>query len=218
MDIINLNVEARKKEDSLKSLRNQGTIPAVLYGKHAASMLVIVNYKEFLKAFAKHSISSFINIVSKEGKVNGKTAVIKEIQKDPVTDNIIHLDLHEISMDEKIEIEAVIHFVGKSEGVKLGGILEPLMRHIAIKGYPKDIVDTIEVDVSSMQIGDIIHARDLKLGDNIEIMVEEDAPIVTVAEPTVEEAAQATVQAEGPEAAAASAKAGAGAQKPQAKS
>lgn len=201
MDIINLSVEARKKEDNLKTLRNQGIIPAVLYGKHTASVLVLLNYKEFLKAFAKHSISSFINIVSKDGNVNGKTAVIKEIQKDPVTDNIIHVDLHEISMNEKIEIEAVIHFIGKAEGVKLGGILEPLMRHIAIKGFPKDIVDTVEVDVSAMQIGDIIHARDLKLGDNIEIMVEADAPIVTVAEPTVEEAQAGAAPAEGQESA-----------------
>ncbi len=197
MEIINLNIEARKKEDNIKSLRNQGIIPGILYGKKTEPAVVLLNYKEFLKAFAKHSISSFINIISKEKAVNGKTAVIKEIQKDPVTDAIIHIDFHEISMDEKIEIEAVIHFVGKPEGVKLGGILEPLMRHITVKGYPKDIVDTVEIDVSPLKIGDIVHVRDLKLGDNIEIMVEGDAPVVTVAEPTVEEAAaEKTAEAE----------------------
>ncbi|MHB1660685.1 MAG: 50S ribosomal protein L25 [bacterium] len=197
MEIINLNVETRKKEDNLKTLRKQGVIPGVLYGKKMGSLVVLLNYKEFLKAFTKHSISSFINIISKEENVNGKTAVIKEIQKDPVTDNIIHIDFHEISMDEKIEIEAAVHFVGKPEGVKLGGILEPLMRHIAIKGYPKDIVDTINIDVASLKIGDIIHVRDLNLGENIEIMVEEDAAIVTVAEPAVEEVSTETAKAEG---------------------
>ena len=191
MEIINLNVEARKKENNLKSLRKEGIIPGVLYGKKIGSLIILLNYKEFLKAFAKHSVSSFINLVSKEDGVNGKTVVIKEIQKDPVTDNIIHIDLHEISMDEKIEIEASVHFIGKPEGVKLGGILEPLMRHIAIKGYPKDIIDTINIDVSSLKIGDIIHVRDLKLGENIEIMAEEDAAIVTVAEPAVEEVSAA---------------------------
>jgi large subunit ribosomal protein L25 len=197
LEIINLNIETRKKGDNLKTLRKQGIIPGVLYGKKMGSLIVLLNYKEFLKTFAKHSISSFINIVSKEGDVNGKTAVIKEIQKDPVTDNIIHIDLHEISMDEKIEIEAVVHFTGKPEGVKLGGILEPLMRHIAIKGYPKDIIDTINIDVSALKIGDIIHVRDLNLGENIEIMAEEDAAIVTVAEPTVEETSAAASAAEG---------------------
>ena len=202
MEIINLNVEARKKENNLKSLRREGIIPGVLYGKKIGSLIVLLNYKEFIKAFTKHSVSSFINLISKEDDVNGKTVVIKEIQKDPVTDNIIHIDLHEISMDEKIEIEASIHFVGKPEGVKLGGILEPLMRHIAIKGYPKDIIDTINIDVSALKIGDIIHVRDLKLGENIEIMAEEDAAIVTVAEPTVEEVSAAAPAAEGETAAA----------------
>ena len=202
MEIINLNVEARKKENNLKSLRREGIIPGVLYGKKIGSLIVLLNYKEFIKAFTKHSVSSFINLISKEDDVNGKTVVIKEIQKDPVTDNIIHIDLHEISMDEKIEIEASIHFVGKPEGVKLGGILEPLMRHIAIKGYPKDIIDTINIDVSALKIGDIIHVKDLKLGENIEIMAEEDAAIVTVAEPTVEEVSAAAPAAEGETAAA----------------
>jgi large subunit ribosomal protein L25 len=195
LEIINLNVEARKKESNLKTLRQQGIIPGVLYGKKIGSVIILLNYKEFLKTFAKNSISSFVNIVSKEDNVNGKTAVIKEIQKDPVTDNIIHIDLHEISMDEKIEIEAAVHFIGKPEGVKLGGILEPLMRHIAIKGYPKDIIDTINIDVSGLQIGDIIHVRDLNLSENIEIMAEEDAAIVTVAEPAVEEVSTAEVTA-----------------------
>ncbi len=197
MDIVDLNIERRKKGDNLRVLRKNGFIPAVLYGKQTGSDIVLLNYKEFLKAFAKHSISSFINILSNEVAVNGKTAVIKEIQKDPVTDNIIHIDLHEISMDEKIEIEAVIHFTGKPEGVKLGGILEPLMRHIAIKGFPKDIIDTVNIDVSGLKIGDIIHVGDLNLGDKIEIMAENDAAIVTVAEPSVEEVSAPAAGAEG---------------------
>ncbi|MCL4321419.1 MAG: 50S ribosomal protein L25 [Deltaproteobacteria bacterium] len=199
MEIINLNVNSRNKEDNVKSLRKQGLIPAVIYGRNLDSLRISLNYKDFIKTFANHSISSFINIASKEDGINGKTAVIKEIQKDPVTDNIIHIDFHEVSMDEKIEIEAAIHFIGKPEGVKLGGILEPLMRHIAIKGYPKDIIDTINIDVASLQIGDIIHVKDLKLSDGIEIMADEDAPIVTVAEPAVEEVvAQPEVQEEAP--------------------
>ncbi|MCL4542205.1 MAG: 50S ribosomal protein L25 [Deltaproteobacteria bacterium] len=189
MEIINLNVDARNKESGIKSLRKQGFIPAVMYGRNLDSLGVLLNYKDFIKTFANHSISSFINIVSKEEKVNGKTAVIKEIQKDPVTGSVIHIDFHEISMDEKIEIEAAIHFTGKPEGVKLGGIFEPIMRHITIKGYPKDIIDTINIDVSSLQIKDIIHVKDLNLGEGIEILADRDAPIVTVAEPTVEEVA-----------------------------
>lgn len=192
MEIINLNVDVRSDSDNLKSMRKNGFIPAVIYGRALAPLKISLNYKDFVKTFTANSVSSFMNVVSKEDKINGKTAVIKEIQKDPVTDRVIHVDFHEVSMDEKIEIEAAIHLLGKPEGVKLGGILELLVRHITIKGYPKDIIDTINIDVASLQIGNIIHVRDLKLGEGIEILADEDTPIVTVAEPTVEEPASAS--------------------------
>ncbi|MFW0884010.1 50S ribosomal protein L25 [Candidatus Acidulodesulfobacterium sp. H_13] len=197
MEVVNLNIETRKKEDNVKSLRNQGLIPAVLYGKQADSILILLSRKEFMKIFTKHSVSSFVNIVSKEEGINGKTVLIKEIQKDPVTDKVIHIDFYEISMDEKIEIEAAIHFTGKAEGVKLGGVLSPLMRHLPIKGYPKDINDTIEIDVSFLKIGGIMHVKDLNLGDDIEITVEGDAPIVTVIEPALEDAVSEDAKVEG---------------------
>lgn len=189
MERINLHVDARNIDDNVKSLRVNGFIPAVIYGKNTDSLRIVLNYKDFLKTFAGHSISSFVNVESKEETLNGKIAVIKEIQKDPVTESIIHIDFHEISMHEKVEIEAAIHFTGKPEGVKLGGILEPLIRHILIKGYPKDIIDTIDIDVSALKIGDIIHAKDLKLGEGIEVLTEKDAPVVVIAEPTVEDTA-----------------------------
>ncbi len=187
MELINLNLKIRDKKDNVRSLRRKGLIPAVIYGKKMSNSPLLVDSKEFSVAFARHSTSSLINILSKEKSLEGKTAVIKEIQKDPATEAIIHIDLHEVLMDEMIEIEATVHFTGKPEGVKLGGILEPIMRHILIKGYPKDIIDTINVDVSSLKIGDIIHIKDLKLPEGIEVLADEDAPVVMVAEPTIEE-------------------------------
>ena len=187
MELISLNVAVRQKKDNIKTMRRVGFIPAVLYGKNISPVILSLNAKDFYLTFSKHPKTSFINLASENSDVNGKTVVIKDIQKDPVKDNIIHLDFHEVSMDEKIEIEALIHFVGKPEGVKLGGILEPILRHITIKGLPKDIVDVINIDVSALKIGDIIHVKDLKVPEGLEIDADEDAAVVTVAEPTVEE-------------------------------
>jgi len=199
LEKISLHVDARNSDENVKSLRVKGFIPAVIYGKRTDSLSISLNYKNFIKAFSGHSVSSFINVESKEKELSGKIAVIKEIQKDPVTESIIHMDFYEISMDDKVEIEAAVHFIGKPEGVKLGGIFEPLIRHILIKGYPKDIIDTIDIDVSALKIGDIIHAKDLKLGEGIEIITEKDTPIVVVAEPTVEDVAVTTQAEEVPE-------------------
>lgn len=189
MEQINLTLIERDKKENPGHIRKKGMIPGVVYGKHMDPSIVSLDYKEFGKAFFKHSISSFINILSDGNGLNGKLAVIKEIQKDPVTEKVIHIDFHEVSMNEKIEIEATIHFNGKAEGVKLGGILEPIMRHILIKGFPKDIIDTINVDVSGLKVGDIVHVRDLSLPEGVEVMADMDSPVVMVAEPIVEEAA-----------------------------
>ncbi|RZD16900.1 MAG: 50S ribosomal protein L25 [Candidatus Acididesulfobacter guangdongensis] len=192
MEIINLNIDTRQKKDNVKDLRKNGFIPGIIYGKHSSPVSISLNSKEFYKTFAKTSISSFISVNSDKPEINGKTAVIKEIQKDPVKDNVIHIDFHEVSMNEKIEIEAALNFVGKAEGIKMGGILEPLMRHIVISGFPKDIVYTINVDVTELQVGDILHAGDLKIGDGLELITDPETAVVMVAEPTVEEETQKT--------------------------
>ncbi len=192
MEIINLNIDTRQKKDNVKDLRKNGFIPGIIYSKHSSPVSISLNSKEFYKTFAKTSISSFISVNSDKPEINGKTAVIKEIQKDPVKDNVIHIDFHEVSMNETIEIEAALNFVGKAEGIKMGGILEPLMRHVVISGLPKDIVYTINVDVSELQIGDILHAGDLKIGDGLELVTDSDTAVVMVVEPTVEEETQKT--------------------------
>ncbi len=194
MELISLNVAIRQKKDNIKTMRRVGFIPAVLYGKNILPVILSLNAQDFYLAFSKYPKTSFINLASENSDINGKIVVIKDIQKDPVKDNIIHLDLHEVSMDEKIEIEALIHFTGKPEGVKLGGILEPILRHITIKGLPKDIVDVINIDVSALKIGDIIHVKDLKVPEELEIDADGNAAVVTVAEPTVEEVTTTVIE------------------------
>jgi large subunit ribosomal protein L25 len=194
LEKVNLNINLRQKTENVKSLRKNGFIPGIIYSKHSSPVSISLNSKEFYKTFSKSSISSFIDVTSDKKEINGKTAVIKEIQKDPVKDNVIHIDFHEVLMNEKIEIEAALHFIGKAEGIKLGGILEPLMRHIIISGFPKDIVDVINVDVSNLQVGDILHASDLKIGEGLEIITDPEAAIVMIAEPNVEEVTQNVVE------------------------
>jgi large subunit ribosomal protein L25 len=111
-------------------------------------------------------------------------AMLKEIQVDPVKQNILHVDLYEISMDKKIEVEVPITLTGTAIGVSEGGILQQVSRTLEISCLPDNIPDSFELDVSHLNIGDSLHVSDLKIPSDIEVLVEDELTIATVVPPT----------------------------------
>jgi large subunit ribosomal protein L25 len=125
----------------------------------------------------------------------------KELQRDPVTRLLLHADFYEVDANAKLRIRVALHFIGKSQGVENGGILQPVCREVEVMCLPNDIPPFIEVDVTELGIHDAIHISDLKAPAGVEIPYDSDIAIVTVLPPVVEEVAAAP--AEGAEAAAA---------------
>lgn len=117
-------------------------------------------------------------------------------------DNIVHADFLEIRMDQKIKVEVPFSFVGESKGVKMGGVLSVLLRALEIECLPNAIPDEIEVDISDIDMNDVLHVRDVKLPSEVDLVTEEEDPIVTVVAP-VEEEEEEPEAAEGEEVAAA---------------
>jgi large subunit ribosomal protein L25 len=185
---VNLEVkqrESRGKEKAKKSRKN-GIIPAVVYGAREETLPLEVKLKD-LNALLKTTKGEnvIINLNIDEGKTESKKVLLREVQKDPVRDNILHVDFQHISLTEKIAVKIPIHLVGMSIGVKdQGGILEHVLRELEVKCLPTEIPEHIEVDVTPLSIGDAIHVRDLKL-EKIEVLTDADRSIVTVVPPTV---------------------------------
>ena len=162
--------------------RRDGYIPGVVYGPEVEPTSVAVDERTFRQTMRQSSGASIINL-DVDGKQN--KVVLRELQRDPVTSRIIHVDFHAISMNKPINVAVPINLTGTPEGVKTdGGIMQQTMRELRIECLPKDIPDEITIDVEELRIGDSIHVRDLDV-PNVRVLSEEQRTIVTIAAPTV---------------------------------
>lgn len=198
MAVIPLTASRRESlgKGGARKSRQAGQIPGVLYGHGETPVAVAVSSRDFDVALRDHQGSNpIVNLA-----VNGSeyTALIRAVQYDPLSRNILHLDFQHISLTEQIEVKVAIHLVGLPVGVKDGGgILEPILREVEVRCLPTAIPASIDVDVSHLNIGDSVHLRDLTV-PNVVILTDPDSTLATVVPPTVmeekpaEEAAVAT--------------------------
>ncbi|MEW5950897.1 MAG: 50S ribosomal protein L25 [Elusimicrobia bacterium] len=201
MEQLSLNALTRENagvKGKLSAIRNQGQIPAVVYGSEKNSQSLTVNEKEFI-AIMKKGHNAIIKLKYDKAE---DSVIVKEIQRHVVSGKIIHVDFYRISMKEKIEVKVPLKFVGEAYGVKTqGGIIEHDMRELTVKCLPADIPHEITVDVSALKIGDSVRVKDLKQ-DKIEIKEDAErivASVITAKEEVVEKAAAVAEGAQEPE-------------------
>ncbi|MDE0911408.1 MAG: 50S ribosomal protein L25 [Myxococcota bacterium] len=183
-----------------RKLRAVGRIPAVLYGHGNASVSLSIQAKD-LDTLLKTSHAGLNTLIDLEGDsaVEGKVVLIKELQRHSVAGTLSHADFFEIDATAKIHVSVPIKLEGTPEGVKLGGVLEHMMREIDLLCLPNAIPDLLEIDVSGMNQNESLHVSDLTLPEGVETGVDEALPIVHVATKKIEE--EVEVVAEGDEAA-----------------
>ena len=195
-----------------KRLRAEGFVPSVVYAHDQASVSVFLAERGFLKQAAGAKVSQIFTLKSDEASINDRPALVKEVQRCNLTGKLLHVDFQALREDEEVTVQVAIDFTGEAIGVKAdGGILSVVLREIAVICLPKNIPSSIGVDVSSLKIGQSIHASDVTLPANVRLGCDADETVVSVvAVRQVEEAAvAAAVPAEG--AAAAPAEGGAAA-------
>ncbi len=187
MAVINIKGEKRETlgKGGARKARALGRIPAVMYGHGEQPVALSVDNREFVTSMRSHKGSNPILAVKLgEGEF---TALVRDVQYDPMTHDILHLDFQHISLTEKVDVKVPVHCVGTPLGVKDGGgILEIIVREIEVRCLPTAIPSAIDLDVSHLNIGDSVHASDVKVAD-IEILTEAGATIATVVPPTVME-------------------------------
>ncbi len=170
-------------KSDLRQIREKGLIPAVIYGPDRDALSLEVNEREFRTAVKEASGTSSLFDLKIDGKVN--KVLIREIQRDPISNRVIHVDFHAVPMNKPIHVQVPIHIVGIPIGVKTdGGILQHTLRDLEIACLPSDIPERIDVDVANLKIGDSFHVRDIKV-PNAKIITEERRTVVVVAAPTV---------------------------------
>lgn len=170
-----------------RRLRKAEKIPAILYGKHTKPESLSVNAPEFVKLRKEIAGQAALIELKREA---GPTALsfLQEIQRDAITDKYLHLDLHEVKLDEKFEIRVPVRIVGEAVGVKVGGgILETSSFQLRIRCLPKDLPNLIEVDVTAVEIGQTLHVSDMKKLPGVEFLDQANQPVVSCVEPPAEE-------------------------------
>lgn len=166
-----------------RQARRDGLIPGVMYGHGETPVALTVQKREFDLAMKTARGSNVIVGLKLDGGAE-QTAIIREVQRDPISHDILHLDFHHISMTQRVTIEVGIHLVGIPDGVKNGGgVLEHIARTVEIECLPTEIPGSIEADVSALGIGDSVHVRDLVIV-NATVLSDPDTTIATVVPPT----------------------------------
>jgi len=180
--IIKANERKTINKRNRNSLRNEGRVPGVLYGSRMEPIPIDVTRLEInpLVFTAKTNLISL--------KLDGHEeyeCVIKDVQFDPVSDEVLHFDLIGLTRGEKIQLEVPIKLLGNAVGVKEGGLLQESMHKLSIECLPKDIPQSLELEVTELNIGDSIHVADLNF-EHITILNPEDTMVVSVVLPKVE--------------------------------
>ena len=184
-------LEVRKRLDKTSShtheIRNKGLIPAVVYGKNIGAMAIEVDAKELQKILAEAGSNALISMkINENGKTKKYKVLVKAVQRDPLRRVLVHADFHQISLKDRIHTTVPIVLNGTAPGVVMGGVLTPLLRRVEVECLPTKIPDAINVDISGLEVGDVISVADLVLPPDVRINEDLHAAGVTIAAPARE--------------------------------
>jgi large subunit ribosomal protein L25 len=216
METVEITIERRSQggKGAARRLRRAGSIPAVFYGPERATTAVSMRAEEFEHKLTHLEGSHLIRLLATrpdDRDLHDKMALVREVQRHPVTDRVLHIDFYEVDLTARLTVSVPLRFVGKAAGVVAGGILQPVLREIEVDCLPTEIPEFIEVDVSRLGIHEAVHVSDVRLPEGVVAVTSAGKTLVTVLPPTVEEAKPAAEAAEAAPAEGAAAEAAAGA-------
>jgi len=195
-----VELKADKREElgkKAKKVRKAGLIPAVVYGRKFQSTPISINMKDFVKKVLQSDAGEnllFSIKITEDGKGKSVPVITHHVERDPLTDDIIHLDLMHVVMDEAIRTTVPVELVGVPIGVKEdGGVLVHGPREIEVKCLPGDIPDKFVLDVAALKINDSLHVSDIKISNKVEILIDKSEMLANVSPPTKEEEVAAPV-------------------------
>jgi large subunit ribosomal protein L25 len=201
METVDLACEKRETRPKglVNRIRREGRVPAVIYGNHGSAVAVAVEGAELKARVSTASRQRIMRLKSDSPELNEKHVILKEIQKKPVSGDILHADFYEVDLTKRLRVPVPFRFVGRAAGIADGGILSPLERQVEIECLPLEIPEAIDVDVTPLKIHDVLHVSALQFPADIRPIFDTDYPVITVMPPTVAEvAAPLAVAAESP--------------------
>jgi large subunit ribosomal protein L25 len=190
-----LNIEVQKREKtgkgSNRKARSRGQIPAVVYGSGKDSVPIQVDRKTFLDLMKKAGSETPLFLLKLSDTGQERHAMVRDLQTDPVSRQVIHIDFQRVDMTQKVRVTVPIELVGTSAGAKLGGMVDFVTREIQVECLPGDIPKHADLDVTSLEIGQHAVARDLTLPEGVVLVDEPEKVILSVHHARLEEGTEA---------------------------
>ncbi|MCB0210891.1 MAG: 50S ribosomal protein L25 [Anaerolineae bacterium] len=201
MDALELKAEPREiKGRNVRHLRQQGIVPVILYGRDVESTPLQIEEKALTKVLDEAGTHQLVSLKVSSGK--SVMTLARDIQRDVIRRNYIHVDFYAVKMDEKVVAQIPIHLIGESPAVEeFGGVLTQGLDEIEIECLPADLVSSVEVSVETLkELNDTITVADLTMPDNITVLSEPESMVAKVEPPRVvaddEESEETTTSAE----------------------
>jgi len=191
MEIRELTVMAREGvgKSVARRLRRSGKTPGILYGG-PSPLNIAVDPREVFRIIHGHEGSTQLLRVTFAGSKDSRMVILRDLQLDPVSEDLVHVDLQEVNMDKPIQVTVALHHVGEPIGVRdTQGILEMVLREIQVSCLPANIPEDIKADVSNLAIGDVLTVGELVVPEGVRVLTDKAQAVATVAPPAAEEVA-----------------------------
>lgn len=169
---------------SSRRMRSDGLLPGIIYGSDKESNIVEMNLNQVEKILKNHSSDSVLIEVDLEDEGSVRV-LLKEVQYHPVTSSILHVDLQRVVAGKPIQVDVAIELNGEPEGVKSGGIIDHKIHSLSVECLPKDMIESIPVDITNLEIGDSLTVSDIIVTSKIKILSDENLQVISINAPKV---------------------------------
>jgi large subunit ribosomal protein L25 len=183
MHQVKLEANIREKTGTgvARKLRRQGRVPAVLYGPYLQTPMVLdVNAKEMERVLRTAGRTSIISLNVPGGP---KTVMLADYQRDVFGTHLLSVDFKQVRLDEKVTASVPISLVGQSKGIKAGGVLEQMVREVQVEALPLDLPDSLEIDITELDLGERLTMADLPVSDKMTYLVVPDETLAVIHTP-----------------------------------
>ena len=176
-EVLSGKIREKTGKVATKEVRRNGEIPAVLYGlKDNLSFSVCAdNLKDILTAKGQNALLDLNLEGNKKRKV-----ILKEFQSHPLKERWVHVDFLEVDVAKKVKVNVDVHLIGKSAGEKMGGLVNQVLKSIHVECLPVDIPQSVDLDVTAVELGQVLHVSDLSLPDKVKILHQPNEAVVSV--------------------------------------
>lgn len=183
-DVLSGSLRQAGRKGPARQLRREGLVPGVIYGQ-GENVIFSAPAKELLKILKAKGGSHHIIRTKFTGDKKERSAMIKRLDVHPITDVLVHLDLMEIDIKKPLRLKVELEFVGTARGVKeKGGVLKVFLKKVEVECMPSDIPDAITVSIANMDLGEVLHVKDIKTDAKVKILNDPEASVISIVVPS----------------------------------